>query len=193
MAAKSCTVYGLFSTRDGAVRYVGQTRRELAERLGNHLMQSVRLARPFDGWLRQEINDGFAIGIRALVVDAEWCVAERRTIQELRASGADLWNITPEEKAAMSSLASRALWDRIGRKPKVTPRTKEQIRELARAQMKQRWADPAIAATMRAKLDASHSEAWREGIALSLRGRSLTQEHKQRIREGHLRRRGRAA
>jgi hypothetical protein len=90
-----CIVYGLASTRDGKVRYVGQTRCKPEARLAQHIAEAykpnpshARLAE----WIRAENKARFFVGVRVLCDTAEWNVTEPQVIADHRARGVDLLN-----------------------------------------------------------------------------------------------------
>src|SRR6185312_6186326 len=78
MGAMAAEIYGLFSGRDGQVRYVGQTTYSCADRFKQHLR------RPNDclySWFRQEWRDGYPIECVRLetcddalrwIIEVEW-------------------------------------------------------------------------------------------------------------------------
>lgn len=120
--SRICTVYGLASTEDRAIRYVGQTLQKPERRRANHLKLARQGASgPRHSWIRKVLADGFDIVVVVLEASAVWDVSERRWIAEMRQAGADLVNVsdgggqyfgyslTPERKGALS-VASKAKW-----------------------------------------------------------------------------------
>lgn len=94
------TVYGLRSSRDGVVRYVGSTSRPLAERLSGHVAEvrcnikwRVRAGLPVHAWMRIEILAGYSITAVPLIEDAcVWC--EEAEICRRLDAGEPLLNVT---------------------------------------------------------------------------------------------------
>jgi hypothetical protein len=82
MVPSSCCVYGLYSTQDGQVRYVGQTVQPLRDRLGQHLAEATRPpgASRCHRWIRKALRSGFKIGIQLIESDCAWDEAEKRWI-----------------------------------------------------------------------------------------------------------------
>lgn len=94
---KHCTVYGLLSTRDGVVRYVGQTTRTVRSRLLGHLRDAERLAAEnirVASWILRERAGGFRIEALTLEHNATWNETEVAVIAEYRAAHAPLLNMT---------------------------------------------------------------------------------------------------
>src|ERR1700681_1691462 len=71
-------IYGLFSCRDGAVRYVGQTTYPRATRFEQHRRSAWERSTPLQNWLVGEWRDGFPVRS----VRLEWCENEKRFDQE---------------------------------------------------------------------------------------------------------------
>lgn len=89
------TVYGLFSTRDGAVRYIGQTVQSLAQRLRQHRCYAkLRRSTAVHKWFTREVDDGYEIKMTALANDAVLHVTEIALIAAHRQSGCALLNHT---------------------------------------------------------------------------------------------------
>lgn len=118
-----CTVYGLRSSADRQIRYVGQTVRRPEARLSNHISRASCGARGHrHAWIRQVLRDGFAVEIVTLQSDARWNIDEPRWIERLRSEGCDLVNVAPggdsgalgmkrseDQKATLRTLAQK-LW-----------------------------------------------------------------------------------
>jgi hypothetical protein len=79
-----CSVYGLFSSEDGIVRYIGQTTTTLERRLTQHIWHTnaKRRARSCYQWIRQVLQSGHTVGIRLLEAECKWDEAERRWIEQ---------------------------------------------------------------------------------------------------------------
>ncbi|NLA64917.1 MAG: GIY-YIG nuclease family protein [Leucobacter sp.] len=90
-------VYAFRSTRDGEVRYVGQTTKSLLRRRGEHRAQARRGRKtPFYSWLRkQNAEDYEVISLEAVAGDRELLgEAEEAWITLFRNSGDRLLNLT---------------------------------------------------------------------------------------------------
>lgn len=90
----TCSVYALFSSDDGLIRYIGQTKRDLKVRLGAHLSAAKVGKTHRDTWIRSVLKRGANVLIVELRGDAEWCVAEVEVIREYLKLGVDLVNAT---------------------------------------------------------------------------------------------------
>lgn len=89
------TVYTLSSTRDEAVRYVGQTVQVPAARLRQHRSDAMRRHKtPVQKWIAREVQDGFEIRMAVVATGAVLHDAEREQIALHRASGHRLLNLT---------------------------------------------------------------------------------------------------
>ena len=105
-------VYGLSSTEDGEVRYIGQTTQP-ARRLNNHISKSKTGNTHKKRWVRSVIAKGFEVQMSTLLEDAVWDEDEIRIIEEHKAAGARLTNATdggggmknatPETRAKLSA------------------------------------------------------------------------------------------
>lgn len=90
----TCSVYALFSSDDGLIRYIGQTKRDLKVRLGAHLSVAKRGRTRRDAWIRSVLKRGAKVFIVELRREAVWCVDEVALILEYTKLGADLVNGT---------------------------------------------------------------------------------------------------
>lgn len=89
------TVYSLSSSRDGEVRYIGQTMGDVRARLRQHRSDAkVRCTTPVRKWMMREINEGFSIVIAVVMHDAVLHQSEIEIIAKYRAEGARLLNLT---------------------------------------------------------------------------------------------------
>jgi hypothetical protein len=90
-----CIVYGLASTRDGKIRYIGQTRRKPEARLTQHIAEAYK-ANPIHPrlaeWIRAENKARFFVGVRVLDERGVWNETEPKLIAEYRARGENLLN-----------------------------------------------------------------------------------------------------
>jgi hypothetical protein len=82
-----CSVYGLYSSEDGEVRYIGQTKQPLASRLTQHLAEAHRSKGNSRAhrWIKKAVSNGFTIGIQLIEANCQWNEAERRWIAVYRA------------------------------------------------------------------------------------------------------------
>lgn len=94
------TVYGLFSSRDSKLRYVGQTTETPEQRLRSELL-AARKGRSgaLRKWILAEQSAGHSIQLQVIVEHGDLNVTVFRIIDMLRSEGCDLLN-TITRKAA---------------------------------------------------------------------------------------------
>ena len=92
---RTCTVYGLASSEDGQIRYIGQTTGPLRRRLLRHISHAKRPSSKTyrDCWIRKVLRAADLIAV-VLLDSAVWNDTERRLIAEYRRNGARLVNAT---------------------------------------------------------------------------------------------------
>lgn len=89
------TVYSLSSTRNGEVRYIGQTTQPLNRRLVQHRNYAkLRRVTAVHKWMVREIEAGFEISIEPLIENAVLHETEMAVIAQYRSTGARLLNLT---------------------------------------------------------------------------------------------------
>lgn len=89
------TVYGLASSEDGKLRYVGQTRQSLKKRLAHHLYDARKLSKIHkSNWINSVIAKGFEVVIFVIEENAVWAESEIQWIKHYRNQGVDLVNST---------------------------------------------------------------------------------------------------
>ena len=110
-------IYGLWSTRDRVIRYIGQTTGGIPDaRLSKH-RYAARCGRSgaVPEWIRGEVAEGFDVHLRVLFWHGDAAVSEREYIALYRAMGAPLLNASrgadlsalPEERAHPLSVETR--------------------------------------------------------------------------------------
>lgn len=89
-------IYGLADPRDGQLRYVGKTVRDLEWRLRGHLNGARKKRNRKDHWINRLILKDLRpdIFVIEVVRDGDWVEAERFWIAYFRAIGANLLNYT---------------------------------------------------------------------------------------------------
>jgi len=94
MGVKECSVYGLTSSRDDRIRYVGQTIQPLKIRLAQHVADST--LRKYDTrcfrWIRKEVSGGYKINIQVIESDCVLHESEIKWIAYYKAIHSDLTN-----------------------------------------------------------------------------------------------------
>ena len=132
---KRATIYGLASSRDGRIRYVGQTAATLQTRFRSHdnACRNGKVG-PLYNWMRKETTHGYTVFYFEIERDAEYNSAERRWIAWYRNHGASLLNQTDGGMGNVGYVVSdetrqRMRAARIGKKLNLTA---EQRQKLAR-------------------------------------------------------------
>lgn len=91
-ARKKIIVYGLASSQDGKIRYVGQTSKSVRERWRGHTKEKHNTHK--NRWVQSVLSSGHKIITFVLEQDAVWSETEIRLIAWYRKHGADLTNST---------------------------------------------------------------------------------------------------
>lgn len=135
------TIYLLIDPRDGAVRYVGQTKNTLRKRFYKHHSVDRNAATPLSGFLREMLAHGYrARGVDvATVADEEADSAESAWIAKMRAAGCRLLNVStggPGGRGVRPNEATRAKMS-AARSGKVRgPETRAKMAEAQRGRAK---------------------------------------------------------
>lgn len=94
-ASKTVVVYALYSSKDGEIRYIGQTTQALSKRLDSHIHPAKHaLRRWVHKWVNKNRRDGHEIRIVPLRSNAVWNETEQELIAQYRKLGAALVNHT---------------------------------------------------------------------------------------------------
>lgn len=91
------TIYGLSSSRNGLIRYIGKTSQPTEQRLNRHINNYGLHEPTYKGrWLKKEIEEGYVISIEEIEVvpDDQWEFWETYWISQFRAWGFHLVNTT---------------------------------------------------------------------------------------------------
>ncbi len=166
---KEAIVYGLLDPRDGALCYVGVTRRTLAARMLSHHSYDKSKSEPRNLFVRDMLSLGLRVeGIELERVPAgEWAEAEEFWIGYHRMLGCQLLNVGPGGKRTGPPRLSDSAKAKIGAASRGKPRTAEVRAKISAAQVGR-----TMAADHRAKLSAA-------GL-----GKPLSQERCCRISSG---------
>ncbi len=162
---KQCIVYGLYSSRDDELRYIGQTINRLSLRLSAHISVSKHKAKsPVHFWIRREMVDGYCIKAIPLLDNGIFNTTEQELIEKYRNNGSRLLNITSGGagqfgfKQTEEHIRKRS-YSHIGLKH--TEQTKQKMRD--------------------AKVGRKLTNEHKLKISNSLLGRLLTSEHSAKI------------
>jgi len=91
---KQCIVYGLYSSRDDELRYIGQTTQPLKKRLSQHINYSKTKRTAVHKWIYREILLGFVVTIRVIIDEAVFNSTEIELIAHYKSIGTRLLNLT---------------------------------------------------------------------------------------------------
>lgn len=94
MTCRTTFVYGLASSEDGVIRYIGQTTRSLRVRLAGHMREARKTDTRRARWIRAVLAGGHKVVLRPLVTGARWNETEMALIALYRRRGFDLVNTT---------------------------------------------------------------------------------------------------
>lgn len=118
-------VYGLSSSEDGRIRYVGQTVGPLRRRLSHHLYKAKNERNHRGTWISSVVRRGFGLAMVVLETGAEPHVAEQRWIAKLRGEGNALVNSTDGGLGSLGFRKSDAERERIRAMHLGKPKTAE--------------------------------------------------------------------
>lgn len=134
-----CKVYGLHSTKDGVIRYIGQTmQRELSWRRTQHLAEALRPpgTSACHRWIRKVLRTGYDIGIQLLEAECPWNEAEKRWIAIYRARYPDL--MTNLSNGGCGYVGKRSLATRLKMSKPKSAATRAKMRKPKSALMRAR-------------------------------------------------------
>lgn len=127
-------IYGLASSEDGKIRYVGRTTASLTTRLrGHRAARNQHPRRPLSMWISDTERVGYSVLIFLIEDSAEPNAAEQRLIAWYRQHGADLVNVTAGGSGRRSSQRSEAERRAISRALKGKKKTPEHCAAMAAA------------------------------------------------------------
>lgn len=193
---RSVIVYGLRSSADRRIRYIGQTVATLRGRLGSHL----RCARTYPRrrlsyWIAKVLRDGHQVEIVALDTAAVWNVTERAMIASFLFSGHDLVNATDGGEGNLGRVWSDAERAAMSERMKGKKKSPEHIAKMSAQRLGKKLL-PEVGAKVSAALKgrvpknlaALHaanrgsvrSPELRERISAALKGRQVTASAKLR-------------
>lgn len=167
------TVYYLAHPKSGAIRYVGATSSSLAKRLANHIGQARFLKHKCARWVKALLGKGLRPCIVHLVGPTQhWVFHEKRFIEIYRADGKRLLNMTAGGLGAAECFPSAETRDKRSKTLKkryaddpaqmavrqalmIQAARSPAARRAASKRMTAIWADPKLAAAMRARMKGS--------------------------------------
>jgi len=126
----TCTIYGLCSSQDGVIRYIGQTTALVERRIREHVTAARNLANdaPVQRWIRKQLASDLEIEIVTLESNAELDVAEIRWIELLKSIDCRCLNINPGGDAGARGIKRSEVTKQKMRKPR-SEETKQRMRK----------------------------------------------------------------
>lgn len=190
---RPCTVYALVSSAaPDEVRYIGQTRLLLRQRLAKHLWDARHrgIDKSSLNWIRDVLASGAKLQITPLVENAVPDVTEQQVIADYRAKGSALTNITAGGQGAFLApgenrppIVSERLWstrrangnDRHSAETRAKMSLSHKAREISQAER------DANAERLRAARAGQTfgplSDTHKQKVSNALKGRAKTPEH----------------
>lgn len=156
------TVYGLSSSEDGELRYIGQTIMSLAKRLSCHIADARKRSNHRHHWINSVIAAGHQILISPLMKNAVLHEAEIETIAKYKALGYRLVNQTAGGEGTMGCVP--------------TPEARKNISAAIKGKLKSKEHLANIGAAQRGKSRGPLSEATKAKLSIAGTGRMHSAE-----------------
>jgi NUMOD3 motif len=189
-----CVVYGLASSGDGIIRYIGQTVKLPEQRLANHLDAAVRRAAaaarragrhsPLTAWITDVVASGEDVLIEVLCHDAVLHETERAMILGYQQAGFDLVNATEGGQGRPGYVMPAYVRAQISQAHKGRLKSAKHRAAIARS----RTGTTAPLET-RAKMSAAKKgfrPANLDAVHLANRGRPLPVDHRAKLSAAHM-------
>lgn len=176
MNDRTCTIYGLSSSRDGELRYVGQTVQKPATRLRVHLESAKRNKTHIANWIKREVAGGYAILMEILEENASWNTAEIEWISKHKALGTRLLNHTDGGGGLLGLSVNK------GRPQPWTSERNRSMKGIKTGHVISDAGKQRIAETQRARVGWTQSEEARKKIGSASRGKPKSEETKEKLR-----------
>lgn len=187
------TIYGLCSSEEGVLRYVGQTSNPVAYRLNAHINEATKRPKKthLHHWINKCISSGETIVYLIIEENAERNAAEIKWIAHYRSNGYDLVNTSnggdgfagPKSEQHKRNISSALKGKSKSKEHKAAvsaalkgvPLSLERAIKLAEAR-KKRWFIPSA-------LGLKHSEESKKKISGKNKGKKRTDETRAKMRE----------
>lgn len=184
------TVYALYSTRDGEVRYVGQTTQQLRLRLAQHRNYAKSRPSAVHKWMLREQNEGHTVEIKVLLDYATLHTDEISIIEFFKKRGLRLLNLTEGGEGTVGWRGNKG-----NKRPDLAARNRANAGKPGHPMSEDN--KKKIIASLRGKkrpdlvernkklpwLGKKHSEATKMKQRAAHLGRSFSEEHRRKISE----------
>lgn len=194
------TIYGLFSTKDGVVRYIGQCKCTPKERLKAHLRDSIKMNKSHKcNWIRKVLADGCQIGFTVLKENAVWNEDEIAFIKHYKNQGFDLVNNTIGGDGAIGAKWSAEAKKKLSESKQGWKNSPESIEKMRTAAIGRKHTDETKKKLSNKNLGRAswnknkilpnfHKQETKIAISQKLKGVKKTKEHRENIRVSWIKR-----
>lgn len=182
---KACIVYGLASSKDGQIRYIGQTTQVPKRRRAFHVSYAKRHNQShLDHWINKVLRDGHELGMVILDNAAIWNVTEVAVIAKFRAEGSNLLNIMAGGQGSLGWKKSDEERHRISASKKghlVSAETRKKI-SATKALNPVLWTEERRAVVSEKMKNRIFQQEHRAKITAAKMGHTVSNETRQKIR-----------
>lgn len=186
-AGKPVTVYGLSSSQDGVIRYIGQTTQSVAKRLDSHLHPTADgKKRRVWKWLQSVMRNDFLVILTVIEENAVWNESEIRVIAQYRQNGFDLVNLTDGGDGCMGRVWTEEQRIAAGLVHKGKTKSPEHREKIAASLRGKKLSDAhrkKVSESMKGKMPANL-----ELMQSKVRGVPKSAEHRRKLSEAQLNR-----
>lgn len=181
-------VYGLASSENGRLRYIGQTVNQLKKRINGHICYANKYGKSaIQKWIVSVLDKGFEIIGWIICPKAIWNITEIETIKQYRELGFDLLNLTDGGEGTLGyhhkgrkrpDLAERNRQNTGIKRGKMSPEENERLQQYRKR------AKPYVAERNRNTkpwLGKKHTPEQLEKMRQRNLGKTLTEECKKKI------------
>ena len=176
------SIYGLFSSEDDIIRYIGQTKNSVTSRVREHLREAF-LKECFhyrkSKWIRKVLSKGFQVQFIVLKENAIWNVDEVRITERHRKEGFDLTNLTDGGGGILNP--SSETRKRIGKSSLGRVWSNESKARLSRLYLGKKRSKESAEKSGKARLGQKRNPEQRKRMSEACKGRIITVAQRQKI------------
>lgn len=176
-------VYGLASSRNGEIRYIGQTTQRAEKRLDSHINCPRTKRRYVWNWIHREMCDGYKISVQRLVENAVWNETERLIISQFKATGARLVNLSDGGEGVLGRRKSAEERAKISAAHKGRKKSLEHIEKIAATRRGKPLSDEhkaKLSAALKGKMPSNLESLWAKS-----RGNPWSEDQRRAIMAAH--------